>query len=132
MIVQDLVFLRLARRSSVISFCFTGASAFANPRLCSTSGAVREPEGNRAALGLAPSSYTVVPRFLFPGNQRCFRLSRSKRRASERNKSGPRAVTSDEQSCRRGRLKRAGLARVSASLQADLPESRAASDGGPE
>jgi hypothetical protein len=31
---------------------------------------VREPEGNRAALGLAPSCYTEIPRFLFPDNQR--------------------------------------------------------------
>jgi len=34
------------------------------------SGAARELEGNRAALGLAPSCYTAFPRLLFPANQR--------------------------------------------------------------
>jgi len=45
------------------------------PRQFSASGAVRESEGNRAALGLAPSCYTAFPRFLFPANQRRLHFS---------------------------------------------------------
>jgi hypothetical protein len=71
-IVQNLVFWLFAHKASVISFCFPVIAQFSQPRLCSTSGAVRESEGNRAALGLAPSCYTAVLRFLFPTNQRRF------------------------------------------------------------
>jgi hypothetical protein len=45
------------------------------PIYLSASGAVREPEGNRAALGLAPYCYTALPPFLFPVNRHCIHFS---------------------------------------------------------
>jgi hypothetical protein len=45
----------LARESSVISFCVPVTATLAQPRFPYTSGALRESEDNRAALGGAPS-----------------------------------------------------------------------------
>jgi hypothetical protein len=71
-ILQNLVSWLLAHKSSVPSSCFPAIAILAQLRFLSTSGAVQNSEGIRAALGLAPSCYTAVPRFLFPTNQRRF------------------------------------------------------------